>query len=91
MDTLSLINPPHMQLLLALLAYLCHPKSRAPITNLAPAHSNIKQRQQKDRKSPVMWSCDNSWLSVGLVEVKPALQMLEEESEKARQDVNEWE
>ena len=38
-----------------------------------------------------MWSCDNSWLSVGLVEVKLALQTLEEESEKARQDVNEWE
>ena len=83
--------PAHLQLLLVLLAYLCHPKSRAPIANLAPAHSNIKQCQQKDRKSPAMWSCDNSWLSVGLVQVKPALQTLEEESEKARQDVNEWE
>ena len=86
-----LLCQPHLQLLLVLLAYLCHPTSRAPITNLAPAHSNIKQGQEKDRKSPAMWSCDNSWLSVGLVEVKLALQTLEEESEKARQDVNEWE
>ena len=86
-----LLCQPHLQLLLVLLAYLCHSTSRAPITNLAPAHSNIKQGQQKDRKSPAMWSCDNSWLSVGLVEVKPALQTLEEESEKARQHVNEWE
>ena len=83
--------PTHLQLLLSLLAYLCHPTSRALASNPAPARAKTTENQQKDRKSLVLLSCDSSWLSFGLVEVKPALQTLEEESEKARQDVNEWE
>ena len=44
--TLSLIMPAHLQLLLSLLAYLCHPTSRAPITQRAPARASHREQTE---------------------------------------------
>ena len=67
--TLSLIMPAHLQLHLSLTAYLCHPTSRALTSIVTPARAKATENKQKDKKSPILWSCDSSWSSIHLVEV----------------------
>ena len=76
--------PAHLQLLLSLLAYLCHPTSRALTSNLAPARAKTTENQQKDRKSPVMLSCDSSWMSVGLSKYSHSPADVRQEDTRAR-------
>ena len=81
---LSLIMPAHLLLLLSLLAYLCHPTSRALTSNLAPARAKTTKNQQKDRKSSVVWSCDSSWMSVGLSKYSHSPADVRQEDTRAR-------
>ena len=81
----TLLNiPANLQLLLSLLAYLCHPTSRALTYNLAPARAKTTENQEKDRKSPVMLSCDSSWMSVGLSKYSHSPADVRQEDTRAR-------